>query len=607
MFSSAYTERGLPQTLIPQKTKVIVPGIVQEQIQVIQQNTIPSPTPAGTEIQIYLPQLINTFLDCQSAYLVFHVITQWNFTAGYGAGFPATSNDLNGALIGSFYSIFYRLTVYANSVNVTDDIIEVGIIAARLLQLTMTRTARDGMAWLLGFNASPFCNSGLLGYKVRGQFPYGADGDNLALMNNSTSVGANYILGSGSALGNGLAGAGIINQQYDFAVPMLGSLGINNPNMYYMGLGNTRISLFTENPNNIFFLPPAFTTSRALAMAPGGVGGPSVQQSIRVGGYALAVFAVTRVRFEANIVRLDQGIMGEISGMLTSTGGSIVNRCISFQTTTQQIQLGSSGTQQPSLNLRRGCMKSVLTCFNNTGNSTSTLGGLNGANPEVNVFNKYGSINPGLGANTMLLINNVSYPKLGLNPTQFPSETFAYILDGLGLFSSDSAKPDIPFQNWLCADPAVISSGMGTLCPTGTADLSAGSTSFWRSGAFQQGIGVGAAMTWASTTNLNGQNNVVQTNPSYFWAQAPQYLMSSAAMLGSGFTYCLSNDFFLYFSLEDTPRPGLLSGKNTMDGSNYLNIPLVATTSYTYNVYFIGIFDALIVHDITQSNVYMIS
>ena len=71
--------------------------------------------------------------------------------------------------------------------------------------------------------------------------------------------------------------------------------------------------------------------------------------------------------------------------------------------------------------------------------------------------------------------------------------------------------------------------------------------------------------------------------------------------------YALSNDFFMYFSLEDTPRPGLLSGKNTMDGSNYLNMPLVATTSYVYNVYFIAVYDALIVHDITQSNVYMIS
>ena len=623
MFPSAnalYTERGIPSTLFPTKTKVIVPGIVQEQMQVIQSNAIPSPTPGGTEIQIFLPQLINTWLDCQSFYLCFHAVVQWSYTA-YPANDWGYANHLNGALLGSFYSVFYRLTVYANSVNVTDDIIEVGIVGCRMLMLSMTKTARECQAWALGFHPSPQNNMALAGYRARGCFPESADVDNLVLQNDLPAGQANPIGITGVGIGNGGAATQYINQQFDFAVPMLGSLGINNEHMYYMGLGNTRISLFTENPANFWMLPPLNNIIKYIPTATT----PTVQNAnFWFGGLIQNGWAITRVRAEYNIVRVDQGIMNELMAMISGTGGAIVTRCISFQTSTQQIQQGASGTFQPQLNIRRGCVKSCLVLFNNTGQNNITssgaynnlyagtnIAGQAGSNEYVNMFNKYGSINPGLGANTMFLINNVSYPKLGLNPTQFPGETWAYILESLNLLTSDHIKPAIVTQNWLVADPIVAQYSAGTLGAAAGA-LTTGTTNFWRIGTYTQG-----GLAWSAalppvvnnTANANtqAQNANCTIYPWYAWAlQSAKDLITPASFPGME-DFVMSNDFFMYFSFEDTPRPGLLSGKNTMDGSNYLNIPLVTTTSYLYNIYFVVLFDALIVHEIASSNVYMIS
>lgn len=165
-------------------------------------------------------------------------------------------------------------------------------------------------------------------------------------------------------------------------------------------------------------------------------------------------------------------------------------------------------------------------------------------------------------------------------------------------------------QNWLVCDPSVIMSGAGS--NVGSINSTPGTTNFWRPGTY---LGIPATNSLSAISNAVGTadtdalNTAIVTFPSYIYSMiAPVNFRNATKTCVSGASpYNLSNDFFMYFSFEDTPRPGMLSGKNTMDGSNYLNVPLVAAVSYTYNIYFIGIYDALIVHRFEDSNVFMIS
>lgn len=599
-----FSQRALPVTFFPEKPKTIVAGITQEQLQVINQNTIPQPTPFGAEIQFYLPQLGNTFLDCATTYLLFSVVAQFfNPTAN-----TIYANQCNGAVLGSFYSFFQRLTVYANSVNVTDDINELGIVACYYLKLTMSRQARDAMAWIMGFNPDPTLAVGLTGYRVKGPFPMCENRDHFVALN--AVLTAN---GPGVSLGVGVTTTTRFNQEFHVAIPMIGSLGVNNPNMYYLGLGNTRISLFVDDPNNAFLLPPQ---SSATNWRPSG-GAANTQEVHWQGGLTLTGFWITRARFIGNILRLDDSVMQQVIQLMQPVNGQqLVTKCTSFGVSTQAIPRSQSGLTQLAMNIRRGSVKSILALFNNTGtcySGTQTVnafvtadGSTAGTNIEIpNYFKKFGSINPGLGANTQLLINNINYPKLGLNPTQFPEETMAYILDGLHLLTSDDMKPSFQMSNWLVCDPNVLVYQRANVITDVVSTITVNDC--WRTGSIinnNQTITTGPFSPQYDQCMLS-RRTAPTFIPQDFSDMAGGNLASINPFKGESFV--CSNEFFLYFNLEDQPRPGMISGKNTMDGSNFLSLNLMSETSYTYTVYMICLFDALLVHDFADRNVYYVS
>jgi len=599
-----FSQRALPVTFFPEKPKTIVAGITQEQLQVINQNTIPQPTPFGAEIQFYLPQLGNTFLDCATTYLLFSVVAQFfNPTAN-----TIYANQCNGAVLGSFYSFFQRLTVYANSVNVTDDINELGVVACYYLKLTMSRQARDSMAWLMGFNPDPTLAVGLTGYRVKGPFPMCENRDHFVALNAVPTLN-----GPGVSLGVGVTTTTRFNQEFHVAIPMIGSLGVNNPNMYYLGLGNTRISLFVDDPNNAFLLPPQSTATVWRPSA----GNANTQENHWQGGLTLTAFWITRARFVGNILRLDDSVMQQVIQLMQPVNGQqLVTKCTSFGVSTQAIPRSQSGLTQLAMNIRRGSVKSILALFNNTGtcySGTQTVnafvtadGSTAGANIEIpNYFKKFGSINPGLGANTQLLINNINYPKLGLNPTQFPEETMAYILDGLHLLTSDDMKPSFQMSNWLVCDPGVLVYQRANTITDVVSTITVNDC--WRTGSIistNQTVTTGPFSTQYDNCMLS-RRTAPTFVPQDFSDMSGGNLSSVNPFKGESFV--CSNEFFLYFNLEDQPRPGMISGKNTMDGSNFLSLNLMSETSYTYTVYMICLFDALLVHDFADRNVYYVS
>lgn len=595
-----FSERALPATLLVSKPKVIAAGIVQEQMVVEKANTIPQPTPGGSEIQFYINQLSNTFWDCASAYLLLTCVLQMQYNSA--AGQAIYGNDTNGAIIGSFYSIINRMQVWAGTVNVTDDILEVGLIAAYYLRLTMSKQARDGMSYLLGFTPDAENAGCLIQYRLKGTFPMTADGD--AAMGTRVIAGPPILY----VYGYEQAHTEYQNQQFQVALPLIGSLGLNNPGMYYLGLGQTKVSFFTETPANFLNYPPATTFSAVVPTVAGAAGvaanGTATQ---RCGGLSTSGggsnFWVTRARLIANIIRLDDSVMQRVIALMQPINGAqLVTKCSTFVVSTQQLQRGTSGLTMIQMNIRRGSVKSLLVTFNNVGaTNLASITGLTAPTAEIpNFFGKFGSINPGLGPNTMLQIENVNYPKLGLSPTQFPSETYAYILENLGLLDNDNLKPSINMQNWLVADPNVPTLlGASIVDPT---TIPLGSSA------------VGLGNNWRSGAIINDPPTAAQPYTGSWWVQqymAPDSILEDGAAANPSQTgrsiFAESNDFFLFFGLEDQPRPGMISGKNTQNGANNLNLNLITPTTYLYTVYMIALCDALLVHDFSSNNVYYVT
>lgn len=607
------TASAIPDSLKFSKPRAIVDGIRQEQLAIMNQNTITSPTGAGSEIQFWMPQLSNTFWDCETAYFVFHALATFQEVSNAQSSQTLTTyaNDCNGAFIGGFYSCFQRYCVWANGLNQTDDINEVGIVAIRVLNITMTKQAREAMSFMFGFQMDPFSTAALAGYRLKGIFPYSADSDSAILLNQNGSAVP------GGQEGAGLPSAYFFNQNFDFAIPVIGTLGANNPNLYYMGLGNTKISLFTDSPTNFLLLPPGSYDTRYIPVNASATAPNTQAATISSGGLSLVSWTITRARMVANTIILSQEVMERVMSM---TGTQIVSLCQSFSLSQTSLSQGVSGLQQVILSNRKGSMNYVIATFNNSGTSnaqyngssflTSTgsgqqgwsntaTGGFTTTVAEIsNFFNKYGSINPGLGQGTNLSVNNTTYPKNGtLNPTQYPAETLAFMAECMNMYSNSDQKWAPPQQNWCVADPAVVAAGLTTgNFPSATATSSTQISQFWRSGAIMNGM---------NSLTVNGTASCC-TSPFFKWCfVAPETLMFSAAWNGQQ-KYTYSNDFFLFFGLQDQSRRGMISGKNTMDGSNFLNMNLVVPTSYAYNIYFICNFDCLIVHDFVNRNVYPI-
>lgn len=618
---------AVPDSLRFTKPRSIKDGIRQEQLVIPNQNTITQPTPGGSEIQFWIPQLPNTWWDPETAYFVIHAVGTFQQVSNWQAanpGTPTMANDANGCIIGSFYSLFQRYAVWANGLNQTDDILEVGIVALRVLNITMTRQAREAMAFMFGFQNDPFSCASLAGYRIKGTFPFSADSDSAVLMNQYTSPTL------GGQQGIGLPAAYYFNQNFDFAIPLIGTLGANNPSLYYLGLGNTKVSLFTEVPANFLLLPPGNGETRYVPTAAGGGGAfpipaANTASTLASGGLQLANWAITRARLVANTLILSQAVMQQVIAM---AGSQVVSLCQTFKMSQQNLQQGLSGLQQVTFSIRAGSMNYVIVLFNNTGTSNATYtapgstnlsfvnsafgtgylntgtGGYynNAVNAGVaeiaNFFNKYSSINPGLGSTTKLTVNNTDYPKNGaLNPTQYPSETLAYMAEGMNMYSNSDQKWGPPPQNWAVADPNVIISGLqANNFPAATQQPSTQSSQFWRCGAICNGINQVQVNTTIGCT----------TCPFFKWCLVSIEILNGPSSWNGQEKYVMSNDFFLFFGLQDQSRKGMISGKNTMDGSNFLNMNLSSVTSYAYSVYFVANCDILIVHDFETRNVYPI-
>lgn len=626
----SYTERAIPATLLPLRPKIVAPGIKRESLEWVNSNTIPQPTQAGQEIQFFIPQYERTYLDTQSTYLVISCNVVLSYPLGDKNSTPLFNHNANGCILGSFYSLFYRYTVWANTNTTLDDIIELGIVALTYLRLSMSKGARQTMSSMLGF-ADDFNGAGnIIGRRIKGPGSQGCRNDSFFVLSSATlgaaALNTVHPVPQGFDNINEFANAQPVEvrmqngcpvyptqtiiQDFQFAIPLIGALGVTNDNLYYLGLGQTRVSFFLENPQNCFLLPPVFTKPVLVppgniddttgGTAPGGATTPLLG-TITAGGLSFVSLNITRARLIGNILTLSPEIWQQIMPSIMQSGyNRLEARVTSFSVSTSTIPQGSAGTLQLLVQQRYGSLKSAVAHFNpTTGCNNNTYVTIDGTsttnNLEItNYFGKYGSINPGCTANTAFSIHTEWYPKIGLDPTNYPHQTLAYIMDCLNTLNSAQTKPSISDQNWFVADPCVCALPVAVTNNQGPVPLSG----IWRPAPI---------LAFPQFSTLYGTNVTVGTKTfqrsSAWWLQTLLTQKEINWWDFGGSSEILSNEFFLYWSFETAVRPGMISGKNTMDGSNYLNLNLIAQTTYGYTVYIIGAFDAVLVHDFDTGNV----
>lgn len=341
-------------------------GLRQVQLRQLQYGQIPGAgssngTPAGTEIQIILPQLNAAFLDTTSSYINVRATLYGNITKPGGTGDTIGAQNALIQLRGSAWSLFQRYQVYANTTTLTDDINEVGVLAHWLYLLTLDESSRRSSPH---YGFSSYDSSGSLN-------PIGTDAAAEKWLS-STGV---YAWGSAATT---LSGAYC---RLNFVLPVPGTLGSGNDKMYPLFLGPTRISLLTESVTNAF----CFSNTNA--------------NNIYFTGTSTPTLSFDEVEFVGNYIQCDAGSFDAIRNSIPQS--LMVMRTLGFAQSSYNIPATTTSMHEGLISTRRASTKFIMA---NVFPNDAGLGKFCGVNPYATI-------------NTALLVNGVLYPQMTVDPT----------------------------------------------------------------------------------------------------------------------------------------------------------------------------------------------
>lgn len=582
---------GMPDEFRFPEPVAIVPGITEDDLNVLAFGTLPSPSVVGQQISVLIQDYANTFVDTTMSFIWIRATLVMQQT---GATTPL-NGPWTGAFIGSFWSIFSRYTVSANSTTPTDDMPDIGVTAAIYLRLTMSITLRESLGYLLGFNTDPEGYDALLGARTgAASFPWTSGGQTP-----NTPLALTWPQN------------GFLTQVYDICLPVFGTLGTGNKSgLYYLGLGTTRIDFILEDWNRWLAICPLTTTPVPLAVvganavvgtpaqvAANGVGNGGLIKGagFSLGGvWTVTSFTVNYLRFMGKVIRFDLQTMATITSQLRSP--NFITRQTVFLMSTANLAAGISGTQQILCNAHGASVTALLTLFNN-GLQTFTAQGNVALAGETLPFNKYGSVNPNLIQGTAFSINNRLYPQQGFDPTNFPAQTYAMCVNAIHSLWGSGSKPSIAPGNYMVIDhagnPMAGIGGNGAPAATNPAWR-------WRSGSYVVSGALNATGAAPAANMLTGASDVVTAFISEHEYNAFQF----NTLIGS--KRVKSNDFFLCFDLETVSRPGYISGTPMNTGSNFLNMNISPALGASYTIYFILMCDGILNQNLQDGTINLI-
>lgn len=428
-------------------------GIKQVQLRQINYNTIPQPTPQGTEIQIVIPQLDACFLDPSTTYI--NVKFQVTYTAQAGK-FPFSDH---GGILGSGWTLFDRYQVYANNSTLVDDINEVGVLANALYRLNMDSSLRQGSGGPLGFQhttAYDFCHytttqagttAGIdseanIAVVESTTISGVADGGFIKPHSNSNAIGLRYWSQLASEGPDSITGYGVADrtvqdfnnkfgaydttpaisantvctQTMNVCLPLFGILGSGSDRMFPMFIGPTRINLIVAN-------------------LLGASGAGSLCKTTTLGTAGVTAMSILNCEFIGTYLRLDPASVAMVMGSLPSPM-QFVMRCTSYVNSSLPLSANTAaGTYEGLVSSRRASTKFILGLFS----------------PSLGAFGKYASVNPNLSIGSCLVINGQQFPQQTIDPYNYPHEYMNQVHMALNTANNLNSKPSIMPTNYMVA------------------------------------------------------------------------------------------------------------------------------------------------------------
>lgn len=598
MESFASIEVATPKDVLPTPVVRIDPEIDYRQVNYINANTIPGTpatdgvgaayygvsTPVNTQIDVVFMQKRNAFLDTRTTFLEVQVtVGLYNDAQQTTTAIACSNGAFNGYVRGSFWSFFSKYTVYANQNNPTDDITDIGLVARWAFMMSMNSETKRCMSTLWGFDE--VATNGLAGARLFGSAPYSTSS---VLISNASNEGQIFAAGCTDAAPNRT----VYVQVFDCCIPLLGTLGTGYGGMYYLGTGATKLSLWTEDPINTFFVPASDVPAMALNSVSPGV-------NINTGGTArycglmkLSSVVITRVRWWGNVLSVSDKIMSQIRAELPDPN-LYTARAVSWNVTSIQLPQGVQGMQQIPLNLRKYSVKYLHTTFAPNGVPGTTLSSTAGS-ANVNVGLKYAGLNPNLGANTVYYLNGRRYPDAGLDPSNYPEQTMAENLKAWEVWTNGGPRPSVDMANFKVADPNLL--GNGNIAGS-TARAPYFRARGWSHGIFNTAPAAPGLRSWIGTCTppITGcawaaTNNTITMGSGY------------PAINLAGNRHVSSQDFWLGVNTEILPEKGYFSGTTLNSTGNYLQLNIETPTAIPYTINIISMFDGFLTWDFTTGD-----
>lgn len=299
-------------------------GWKSDQLRVQTISTYPTSVVQGTEFQIQIPQLPNTFLDPTTSYLNVRATFKWKNAAGQTASLSDPAE--NPLLLGSGWSLFQRYELYFNNSNLLDQIMYPGVYVNAMLNSTMTPNQRIGCP-NMGFGDST------------GHLP-----------NYATTLSTDD--GVQRASGNGADGV-TRTCTVDFAIPLIGVIGHATDKLIPLMLGGMRVDLTCDNITNYLK-----SGSKAFSETP--------------------EIVINNLEFVSNVVTVDAG---SLAAVIQAHPEKLFIRTQSVVHSSQTIQEGSAaGLYELLISSRVSSQKALVIC---PSTSLAYEGLYSGVNPNL--------------------------------------------------------------------------------------------------------------------------------------------------------------------------------------------------------------------------------
>ncbi len=298
-------------------------------------STYPTSVVQGTEFQIQIPQLPNTFLDPSTSYLNIRVAFEWeNLTDVTSDVSSLTENPL---LLGSGWSLWQRYELYFNNSNLLDQIMYPGVFTNAMMNLVMN-PQQKACSPHLGFGGESAGTSNYCTVLARSDGVLREDGG-------SANTKRKAII--------------------DFALPLIGVLGHATDKLVPLFLGGMRIYLTADSITNYLVSgTKAFKTTPTLN--------------------------IINLEFVSNVVTIDAG---SLAAVIQAHPDKLFIRTQSTVHSSQVINAGSAaGLYELLISSRVSSQKALLIC---PSCSDAYEGLYSGVNPNltsgtaVNINNVY--------------------------------------------------------------------------------------------------------------------------------------------------------------------------------------------------------------------------